>query len=70
MGGVQVSREQHVRFAGDKRLHRLPTGPGRMENNGVEVGLQSICDRRYAAVEYALNAPFPAPEEVTQHVYA
>ncbi len=23
-----------------------------------------------AAVEYALNAPFPAPEEVTQHVYA
>jgi TPP-dependent pyruvate/acetoin dehydrogenase alpha subunit len=22
-----------------------------------------------AAVEYALNAPFPAPEEVSQHVY-
>jgi len=23
-----------------------------------------------AAVEYALNAPFPAPDEVNQHVYA
>ena len=23
-----------------------------------------------AAVQYALNAPFPAPEEVSQHVYA
>jgi len=23
-----------------------------------------------SAVEYALNAPFPAPEEVTKHVYA
>jgi len=23
-----------------------------------------------SAVAYALNAPFPAPEEVTKHVYA
>jgi pyruvate dehydrogenase E1 component alpha subunit len=46
-----------------------------VENRMADAGLfeqieQSVLAEISAAVEYALNAPFPAPEEVNQHVYA
>jgi pyruvate dehydrogenase E1 component alpha subunit len=31
---------------------------------------KSVADEVAAAVNYALNAPFPSPEEVSQHVFA
>jgi pyruvate dehydrogenase E1 component alpha subunit len=45
-----------------------------IENNLADAGIfeqieTSIQSEVQAAVEYALNAPFPAPEEVSKHVY-
>jgi acetoin:2,6-dichlorophenolindophenol oxidoreductase subunit alpha len=46
-----------------------------IENKLADAGIfeqieSSVQSEVQAAVEVALNAPFPAPEEVTQHVYA
>jgi TPP-dependent pyruvate/acetoin dehydrogenase alpha subunit len=45
-----------------------------IENQMADTGIfeqieNSVSNEVQAAVEYALNAPFPAPEEVTNHVY-
>ncbi len=44
------------------------------ENGLADAGIfeqieTSVVSEVQTAVEYALNAPFPAPEEVTNHVY-
>ena len=46
-----------------------------IENNLADAGIFDQIDNTVrsevqSAVDYALNAPFPGPEEVTKHVYA
>jgi TPP-dependent pyruvate/acetoin dehydrogenase alpha subunit len=42
-----------------------------MADTGIFEQIESTVDKEMeAAVNFALNAPFPAPEEVSKHVYA
>src|SRR5690349_13186584 len=52
-----------------KTLSDWLVGEGMADAGIIEQIEKSITTEVEAAVEYALNAPFPAPEEVSQHVY-
>jgi pyruvate dehydrogenase E1 component alpha subunit len=45
-------------------------GLGQADQGMIDQIDRDIRDEMTAAVQFALDAPYPEPEEVTQHVYA
>ena len=66
-------KEEELRWRSDRDPLKMLSS-WLVENNLADAGIfeaieNSVQAEVQAAVEYALNAPFPAPEEVSQHVY-